>query len=75
VDILVNQLKGKKAAQNSTTSNPSDENEIKNNIIRALIGQVEIWMDPSYDLWCVSLRCLFKRPLIFERTLQFRTGG
>ncbi|XP_006459532.1 hypothetical protein AGABI2DRAFT_201882 [Agaricus bisporus var. bisporus H97] len=48
VDILVTQLKGKRSAQNS--SNASDENEIKNNIVRALIGQVEIWMDPSYDL-------------------------
>ncbi|EKM78886.1 hypothetical protein AGABI1DRAFT_121265 [Agaricus bisporus var. burnettii JB137-S8] len=48
VDILVTQLKGKRSVQNS--SNASDENEIKNNIVRALIGQVEIWMDPSYDL-------------------------
>jgi hypothetical protein len=32
----------------------NDEDEIKSNIIRALIGQVEIWMDPSYDLWYVN---------------------
>ena len=52
VDILTQQLKGKdretavKIAQN-------DEAEIKGNLVRALIGQVEIWMDPSYDLWQV----------------------
>ncbi|KAJ7903503.1 hypothetical protein B0H14DRAFT_3851303 [Mycena olivaceomarginata] len=27
-----------------------DEAELKSNIVRALVGQVEIWMDPSYDL-------------------------
>lgn len=31
-----------------------DELELKNNIVRALVGQVEIWMDPQYDLWCVQ---------------------
>lgn len=31
-----------------------DELELKNNIVRALVGQVEIWMDPQYDLWCVK---------------------
>lgn len=25
--------------------------ELRSNIVRALIGQVEIWMDPQYDLW------------------------
>jgi hypothetical protein len=38
VGILVNQLKGKQTAKNSVTTNPSDESEIKKNIIRALIG-------------------------------------
>jgi hypothetical protein len=37
VGILVNQLKGKQTAKNSATTNPSDESEIKKNIIRALI--------------------------------------
>ena len=25
--------------------------------MRALIGMVEIWMDPSYDLWYVHMLC------------------
>ncbi|KAF9450901.1 TPR-like protein [Macrolepiota fuliginosa MF-IS2] len=50
VDILINQLKGKQSTQNPTSNSTPDENEIKSNIVRALIGQVEIWMDPSYDL-------------------------
>jgi hypothetical protein len=49
VDILINQLKGKQSTQKAVASNASDETEIKNNII----SQVEIWMDPSYDLWFV----------------------
>ena len=32
-----------------------DELELKSNIVRALVGQVEIWMDPQYDLWYVGL--------------------
>ena len=35
----------------------SDEDEAKRTIVRALIGQVEIWMDPAYDLWQVVLIC------------------
>jgi hypothetical protein len=31
-----------------------DELELKSNIVRALVGQVEIWMDPQYDLWYVE---------------------
>ena len=52
VDILTLQLKGKDRAAadiNSTTKN--DEDETRRTIVRALIGQVEIWMDPAYDLW------------------------
>ncbi|KAF8626984.1 hypothetical protein AX15_004576 [Amanita polypyramis BW_CC] len=48
VDILTQQLKGKERETAENVRN--DETEIKNNIVRALIGQVEIWMDPSYDL-------------------------
>ncbi|KXN84744.1 UPF0661 TPR repeat-containing protein C16D10.01c [Leucoagaricus sp. SymC.cos] len=50
VELLLNQLKGKQSAQNALSRNNSDEDEIKSNIVRALVGQVEIWMDPSYDL-------------------------
>ncbi|KAF5359557.1 hypothetical protein D9756_003465 [Leucocoprinus leucothites] len=50
VEILLNQLKGKQSAQSVLSSNISGEEEIKSNIVRALVGQVEIWMDPSYDL-------------------------
>ncbi|KAF5367376.1 hypothetical protein D9758_003692 [Tetrapyrgos nigripes] len=48
IDILNAQLKGKERAMDGNES--EDEIEIRNNIVRALIGQVEIWMDPSYDL-------------------------
>ncbi len=47
IDILTGQLKGKDRAKDDA----DDEMEIKANIVRALVGQVEIWMDPSYDLW------------------------
>ncbi|KAJ7227211.1 hypothetical protein GGX14DRAFT_348423 [Mycena pura] len=47
IEILTVQLKGKERAMDPPTD---DEAELKHNIVRALIGQVEIWMDPSYDL-------------------------
>src|ERR1700729_3976447 len=49
IDILVIQLKGKERADDAQT----DESELKSNIVRAYVGMVEIWMDPSYDLWYV----------------------
>ncbi|TBU48851.1 TPR-like protein [Dichomitus squalens] len=49
VDLLSNQLKGKERAVDPLSSK-DDEGETKRNIVRALIGMVEIWMDPSYDL-------------------------
>ena len=52
VNILMGQLKGKDRALDDAGRN--DEVEIKSNIVRALVGQVEIWMDPSYDLWYES---------------------
>ncbi len=52
VTILLSQLKGKVRAIDESSG--KDEGEIKGNIVRALVGQVEIWMDPSYDLWCVA---------------------
>lgn len=48
IDIFFIKLKGKDRA---TVNNRHNEDaELKNNIVRALVGQVEIWMDPSYDL-------------------------
>ena len=52
MDILFAQLKGKERAMESPSSK-NDEQETKTTIVRALIGQVEIWMDPAYDLWSV----------------------
>ena len=49
VNILLVQLKGKDRADDENGRN--NETELKADIVRALIGQVEIWMDPSYDLW------------------------
>ncbi|KAI0359859.1 TPR-like protein [Trametes cingulata] len=49
VDILSAQLKGKERAVDPVGPG-DDEAELKRNIVRALIGMVEIWMDPSYDL-------------------------
>ncbi|KAI0033067.1 TPR-like protein [Vararia minispora EC-137] len=48
VDLLVAQLKGKAPAGVSDVE--SEEHETRRTIVRALIGQVEIWMDPEYDL-------------------------
>jgi hypothetical protein len=28
-----------------------DEQSTKNAIVRALVGMVEIWMDPQHELW------------------------
>lgn len=50
VDILTLQLKGKDRATD-VNSTKTDEDEMRRTIVRALIGQVEIWMDPAYDLW------------------------
>lgn len=57
VDLMLAQLKGKERAVNVGNSS-EDEAELKQNIVRALIGMVEIWMDPSYDLWYVLLALL-----------------
>ncbi|KAJ3714273.1 hypothetical protein C8R42DRAFT_683598 [Lentinula raphanica] len=48
VELLLAQLKGKERTGDQVFND--DEIEVKSNIVRALIGQVEIWMDPSYDL-------------------------
>ncbi|KAJ4477172.1 hypothetical protein J3R30DRAFT_3657685 [Lentinula aciculospora] len=48
VELLSAQLKANERAGSNGVND--DEIELKSNIVRALIGQVEIWMDPSYDL-------------------------
>ena len=53
VDILNGQLKGKERATDPLGTD-DDEKELRQSIVRALIGMVEIWMDPSYDLWYVG---------------------
>ncbi|KAI0734133.1 hypothetical protein C8Q72DRAFT_807591 [Fomitopsis betulina] len=49
VDILNGQLKGKER-ETYPLGTDDDEKETRQSIVRALIGMVEIWMDPSYDL-------------------------
>ncbi|KAF7797097.1 hypothetical protein EIP86_008289 [Pleurotus ostreatoroseus] len=49
VDLMVGQLKGKERAVDPSGIT-DDESQLKQNIVRALIAMVEIWMDPSYDL-------------------------
>jgi hypothetical protein len=49
IEIFSAQLKGKDRALDDYGRN--NEVELKGNIVRAFVGQVEIWMDPSYDLW------------------------
>jgi hypothetical protein len=50
IDNLNLQLKGKGVAATDEKEGSSDT-ETRSNIVRALVGMVEIWMDPSYDLW------------------------
>ncbi|KAF8905096.1 hypothetical protein CPB84DRAFT_1814317 [Gymnopilus junonius] len=47
VNVLLAKLKGKVRADEEDSK---DETELKNSVVRALVGQVEIWMDPQYDL-------------------------
>jgi hypothetical protein len=53
VDLLSSKLKGKQPMR-SIEAQGSEEMETRSTIVRALIGQVEIWMDPTHDLWCAS---------------------
>jgi len=50
LDILTAQSKGKERATGSGCNSDSDA-DIKAMIVRVLISMVEVWMDPSYDLW------------------------
>ncbi|KAG7089599.1 hypothetical protein E1B28_011266 [Marasmius oreades] len=47
IDIMSSQVKGKERAVDDGND---DDLELRTNIVRAFIGQVEIWMDPSHDL-------------------------
>jgi hypothetical protein len=58
IDILNAQLKGKERAIKQGSNDDVDV-ELRATIVRALIGMVEIWMDPSYDLWYISKPTLF----------------
>ncbi|KAJ3480648.1 hypothetical protein NLI96_g8193 [Meripilus lineatus] len=49
IDILMSKLKGKDKAIDPSGIADNEE-ELRRSIARALIGMVEIWMDPSYDL-------------------------
>lgn len=46
----MSKLKGKDKAIDPSGIADNEE-ELRRSIARALIGMVEIWMDPSYDLW------------------------
>lgn len=72
VSVLQNQLKGKVRASGGS----SDDAEVKGNIVRALVGQVEIWMDPSYDLW-YTYEYLIRQWAIIDAKFseQFRARG
>lgn len=48
VDTMLARLKGKDRA--AADAPAADEPELKQNVVRALVAMVEIWMDPSYDL-------------------------
>ncbi|KAK2460336.1 hypothetical protein APHAL10511_007725 [Amanita phalloides] len=72
VDLLTQKLKGK---DRETVENArNDEAEIKNNIVRALIGQVEIWMEPSYDL-CFEPEAESRCEELLKLALQIDAGN
>lgn len=51
VDLMTIQLKGKERATDAAGAGNDDDADVRRNIVRALVGMVEIWMDPSYELW------------------------
>lgn len=60
VSILHGQLKGKVKA--TGIEGGETESDIRKNIVRVLVAMVEVWMSPTYDLWCVLLHfypCLY----------------
>jgi hypothetical protein len=63
-------LKGKERA-GTAEDEAGDEAELKNNIVRALIGMVEIWMDPSYDLWYEAMHLFGLYLNTYSRTISF----
>jgi len=56
LDLLTAQSKGKERATGSGRDSDSDA-DMKGTIVRVLISMVEVWMDPSYDLWYGILEC------------------
>lgn len=48
IDLLHAQLKGKSPVVSNVDDD--DDSETKSNIVRAYLGMIEIWMDPSHDL-------------------------
>jgi len=40
-----------RSKERATGLDSDSDADIKGRIVRVLIGMVEIWMDPSYDLW------------------------
>ena len=50
LDILTVQSKGKERATGLGCDSDSDY-DIRGTIVRVLISMVEVWMDPSHDLW------------------------
>ncbi|VDC04773.1 unnamed protein product [Peniophora sp. CBMAI 1063] len=50
VNILEEKLRDKGKGVAMEAGEELDEEETKSTIVRALIGSVEVWMDPSYDL-------------------------
>lgn len=53
VNILEDKLRDKGKGVALEGGEELNEEETKETIVRALIGSVEVWMDPSYDLWYV----------------------
>ncbi|KIY71487.1 TPR-like protein [Cylindrobasidium torrendii FP15055 ss-10] len=72
IDILITQLKGKVKAQADTAENAEDE--VRENIVRAYVGSVEIWMDPAYDL-CFEEDADVNCERLLEQALQISPGN
>jgi tetratricopeptide (TPR) repeat protein len=55
IELLHSQLKGKDRATATQEENGADdeERETRSSIVKALVGMVEIWMDPQHELWLV----------------------
>ncbi|KAG6333530.1 hypothetical protein ID866_5555 [Astraeus odoratus] len=67
IDILQAQLKGKSPVLEN--SEDGDDNETKSNIVRAYLGMIEIWMDPTHDL-CFDPAASSTCDTLLSRALQ-----